>query len=496
MRISLNPSRLEDYAMFLKIKSLPKFTFEGRTAVFPDEYAEWVGASTPRIRKTLAYEPSPFLFDYQRDIARVAIRKGKYSVFADCGLGKSIIIFEFAKHAAKCIGENKAVLIVTPLMVVQQMIEEAKRFYGCDLPIEQIHARDLGAWMTDGQTKIGITNYDSLHDDIPQGNLGALILDESGMMKSHYGKWGNTCLRLGKGLDWKLACTGTPAPNDRIEYANHAVFMDVEPTVNSFLAKYFINRGQTQERWELKAHALQSFYKSLGHWAIFLTNPATYGWKDNCESIPPIQIHIQDVAMSGDQMSALQETTGQLFAVELGGIVSRSKLSQISKGRHKGENIEAYKPAFIKKLVDSWPDESTIIWCHHNEEQHAMERLFPDAASIEGCTPYEKRMELLGDFKSGRRKVMISKPKCLGLGLNLQIATRQVFSGINDSYESFYQAIKRSNRYGSIRPLNVHLPVTDLERPMIENVLRKAKRVQSDTEIQEQIFKESNHVYR
>jgi SNF2 family DNA or RNA helicase len=141
-------------------------------------------------------------------------------------------------------------------------------------------------------------------------------------------------------------------------------------------------------------------------------------------------------------------------------------------------------------LVESWPDESTIIWCLYNAEQDGMARLFPDAANIDGDTPIETRLSLIDDFKAGRRKVMISKPKILGFGLNLQIATRQIFSGLQDSYESYYQAVKRSNRYGSTRPLNVHIPVTEVERPMIETVLRKAKMVQADAEAQERIFKE------
>jgi SNF2 family DNA or RNA helicase len=109
---------------------------------------------------------------------------------------------------------------------------------------------------------------------------------------------------------------------------------------------------------------------------------------------------------------------------------------------------------------------------------------------MSGDTPLDERERMIGDFKAGRVRVLISKPKILGFGLNLQIATRQVFSGLQDSYESFFQAVKRSNRYGATRPLNVHIPITSVERPMIETVLKKAKRVQTDAEEQERIFKE------
>ena len=312
-----------------------------------------------------------------------------------------------------------------------------------------------------------------------------LVLDESSMLKSHYGKWGQVCLRLGAGVPWKLALTGTPAPNDRIEYANHAVFLDAFPNVNSFLARFFINRGQTNERWELKPHALRPFYRALSHWCIFLTDPSTYGWKDNVQSIPPIHVHIDDVKLSAVQEREVQQTTGQLFVTDLGGITTRSKLSRMAKCG------TSTKPQFIADMVASWPDESTIVWCKYNDEQRAIEAVLPDAASIDGDTPQDERQRLVEEFKAGRVKVLITKPKILGFGLNLQVCTRQVFSGLQDSYEEYYQAVKRSNRIGSTKPLNVHIPVSDVERPMVDNVLRKARRVEADTREQEALFRDA-----
>lgn len=491
MIIQLNTLSIQDYLKFLRIKSLPKYEFQGRTAIVPDEYASMLGDVIEQPNQA-EYEPLHGLFDYQRDIAALAIRKQKFAVFMDCGLGKTLIMSEFARHAEKNLRAGKCVLWVCPLMVVRQTIKEIQRFYGDKLPVEQVKAHDLANWLTSGTGRIGITNYDALDDTTPQGRLGALILDESSMLKSHYGKWGQTCIRLGKGLDWKLAGTGTPAPNDRIEYANHAVFLDHFPTVNSFLARFFVNRGQTDNRWELKPHALRPFYRSLSHWAIFVTNPATYGWKDNTANIPPIKVHIHDVPLTVQQREAVMDTTGSLIVGGLGGITSRSKMGQLAKGYHDGKQIETNKTAYIKWLVDSWPNESTIIWCIYNHEQETMAATFPDAANITGETDYETRESLVRDFIDGRRRVLISKPRILGFGLNLQIATRQVFSGLQDSYESFYQAVKRSNRYGSKKALNVHIPVTEIERPMIETVLSKSKRVQMDAEEQERIFKDAS----
>jgi len=185
----------------------------------------------------------------------------------------------------------------------------------------------------------------------------------------------------------------------------------------------------------------------------------------------------------------VQSITGGLFVNQIGGIGQRGQLSQLAKGRSKGEDIATEKPEFIRKLVNSWPDESTIVWCRYNAEQESMQAVFPDAASISGDTPLEERVRLIDEFKAGRIRILISKPKILGFGLNLQIATRQVFSGLQDSYEEFWQAVKRSNRVGSTRPLNVHIPVTEIEAPMIQTVLEKAKRVQQDTEEQESLFR-------
>lgn len=475
---------MRDYRTFLKVKSLPSYRVQGHVLEFPDEYAELFGSrAKPR---EIEYTPIKGLFDYQEAIARMAIQKRKFCVYADCGLGKTMILLEWCRHVAEVM-PHKPVLIVSPLMVVKQTIEEAQRWYGGNLCIQQIHAKDLGEFTKSGKG-IGITNYEALSDEVTQGNLGAIGADEASTMKSHYGAWGQHLLRLGAGLDYKLALTGTPAPNDRIEFANHAVFMDAFQNVNSFLAKFFVNRGQTDNRWELKPHALRPFYRALSHWCIFLTNPATYGWKDNSEPLPPIHVHIQDVPLTREQQDLAYDKTGDLFANKIGGIGNRSVLSQIAKGSYRGKRIETRKPDFIRELVESWPDESTIIWCWYNEEQKIMEETFPDAVSLDGSTPIEDRLEMIDDFKSGKVKVLITKPKILGFGINLQIATRHVFSGLVDSYEAFYQCIKRSNRYGSRMPLNVHIPVTDIERPMIETVLRKAKRVQQDTEEQEKEF--------
>ena len=481
----------ESYQQFLKVRGLPQYRIAGRRAYVPEEYASLLGL-TPERADDVDYQPSPFLFDYQRDISRLAIRKRKFAIFADCGLGKWLMICEFVRHAVAVTG--KRALIVMPLLCIQQQIDETAKFYGDSLPVDQVASGDVGEWLAQPGSGIGLTNYECFRNEIPQGNLGVLVLDESSTLAQHYGKYSQGCINLGKGIEWKLSATGTPAPNDRIEYASQAVFLDVTRTTNQFMARYFINRGQTQNRWELKPHAIRPFYRDLSHWCIFLSNPAVYGWKDNTENIPPIHVSIERVDLTEDQRAAVQSETGCLFANELGGITSRSKMARIAKGIGNSQ-ISTNKPAYIKKLVSSFKKESTIIWCKYNEEQEQMEKLFPKAASISGSTPVPKRHELIAEFKAGKRRILISKPEIMGYGLNLQICTRMVFSGLQDSYLLYYQAVKRANRVGSSKPLRVHIPVTEIEEPMIDTVLRKASRVQEDTETQEKLFKELGRVF-
>lgn len=487
MRLILDPSKLDDYRRFLAIKRLPIYDIRGREAWFPDEYAGSVGLGVKQSADEVI-ELADHLFDYQRDGSIIAIRKRKFAAFWRPGLGKTNLMFEFVRHARKALPKQKRCLITSPLMVIDQTLEEAARFYP-QLSIERVPSSKLASWMR-GEGGIGITNYEGMTPEVERGNLGLLALDEASLLKSHYGKWGQVILRIGRGLEWKLCLTGTPAPNDRIEYANHAVFLDHHPTVNSFLARYFVNRGETNDRWELKPHALRPFYTGMSHWALFLNDPGTYGWKDNSNSLPPIHVHIHHVDTTDEQMDAYCKMTGNLVVTKAGGIGSRGRMAQIAKGQLNGEAIETGKFDAVKSLLRSWSNESTIIWCKYNPEQDRMAREIPDAANIDGRTPYDKRMELLRAFKAGKIKTLISKPKILQFGLNLQIVTRHIWSTLQDSYEEFFQGCCRSNRVGSTEPLNVHIPVSDLERPMVETVLAKAKRVQEDTEEQERIFRE------
>ena len=482
----------DSYGLFIRAKALPRFRLRGRVMEFPSEYLHSLGL-TPPLAESSAYSPLRGLFDYQGAIAGIAVRKRRFAVFAGCGLGKTLILLEYARHAASMLWPRRCFLIVAPLNVVPQILQEAGRFYGHGHGMRQVRAKELPRFLASPDSPIGVTNYEAITEGLDRGRLGGLGLDESSMLKSHYGAWGMRLIGLGAGLDWKICLTGTPAPNDRIEYANHAVFLDQCPTVNAFLARYFVNKGQTGERWELKPHALRAFYRDLSHWSIFVDCPSTYGWKDNVHTIPPIRVHVHDVPLTEEQEAVLGRAGGILGGgASPGGMVKRGKLAQIAKGSHEGRAIATAKPGFIRDLIASWSaTESTIAWCRFNAEQDGLAAMLPGCASIAGTTDEDERQLVIRSFQDGDVRTLVSKPRILGFGMNLQIATRQVFSTIHDSYEEYWQAVKRSNRVGSTAPLDVHLPVTEIERPMMETVLAKADRVAADTKEQEALFKEN-----
>jgi hypothetical protein len=492
VRLYLDPNSIDSYRLFLRIKGLPRYRIVGRVAHFPSEYARLLGLEEPNVNGLPPYEPIAGLFDYQADISRLSIHKQKFGVFVDPGYGKTLIQAEFARYAASVLPPEQCFLMMAPLNVVRQTVEEEiPRFYGDSLKVERIPSNALQDWLLNGKSRIGITNYEALKKVMKAGRLGGLACDEMSFAKDAYGAYATRLTDLGRGLRWKMALTGTPAPNDRVEYAGYAVFLDAFPNVNAFYARFFVNRGETNERWEMKAHAVNAFYRSLSDWCIFMTNPATYGWKDNVGTIPPIKVTIHDVEMTEEQNRRAMAESKTLFPEFLGGITSRSTMGQLAKGRHNGEDIGTNKPAFIRKLVDSWPGEQTIVWCRYDAEQETIKRQFPEAVSLDGKTPFDKREELIRRFLNRESPTLISKPSILGYGRNMQVCTQMVFSSIEDSYEQYKQCVKRANRVGSTRPLHVHLPVTPVERPMMENVLRKAARIQEETEIQEHLFREN-----
>ncbi len=324
---------IESYDRFLALKKMPMHRVDGNRI-----YYESAGETVDADRITLA----PHLWDYQQFITRLALQKRKYAVFADVGLGKTAIFLEWVRHVSKWVYPKKT-LIISQLHLIKQTIEEQLKFYGWTniTDINRIFDGSIERFLAvkNGPIEgcpVGIVNVDKFRNAFRlQDDVGAVVLDESSILKSETGKLRTNIINACKGIQYKLACTATPAPNDRQEYANHALFLDYIDNYKSFFTKYFYNTGKGNE-FVMKPHAKSAFYAFLSEWSIFLKNPKQYGFADNLADLKPAQVIWERVSLTDEQNEAVLRVgqKGQLgmFGVNVGGMVNRNKVSQIAKG--------------------------------------------------------------------------------------------------------------------------------------------------------------------
>lgn len=390
------------------------------------------------------------LFPVQVAIVRWMLRMGRAACFADTGLGKTRIQLEFARQVVS--HTCGSVLIYCPLAVASQTIDE-----GAEMGISVTQVRYPEQMVGPG---IYITNYDRFH--LFEGaELAGLILDESAVLRDYTSKTKESLIAQAQNVPFRGAFTATPAPNDITEIANHAEFLGIKSRVE-MLATYFINSGESGgEKWRLKGHAVKDFYAWLASWAVYLRKPSDLGFSDEGYDLPPL--HIREVIVPCDN-----PPEGMLFATGLSdGIAGRSAVRR--------STLEARIEA-VAQLVEAEPEESWILWTGLNSESDALERRLRDSTSIvrvEGRDSEEEKVERLRAFRFGEAKVLISKSRVSGAGLNLQICARQAFVGLSDSFSDFYQSIRRSWRFGQTRPVNVHIVVSEAETAIVENVRNK-----------------------
>ncbi len=421
-----------------------------------------------------------YLFDYQQWIVKQALARQRFAVFADCGLGKTPIQLEWARQVRA--RTNGRVLIVAPLQVVAQTIEEARRFYGDELALVDLsdsRERTL-EWCASGDG-VGITNYEKIDGlELPL-NVAGVVLDESSVLKSSMGVRRTSLIAAFRGIGYKLCCSATPAPNDRVEYGEHAYFLDVVRSTREFLARFFVNRDG---EWQLKHHGVEAFYRHLASWSVFMRDPAAFHFVDNRRALPPMRVEYPHVGSTAEQMAAAREHEAgaqpSLFGATPGGITSRTKMMQIAHGFVLGETMRRFptlKPDAIAELVNvTHADEPVIIWVTFDEEGEQLARMIPDAQVIAGKTAKPKRNEIIEAFRRGESpRVLIAKPSMLGFGLNFQACRVQVFSTLTDSFERFYQATRRSYRYGQEKEVLIYVPVTAFDQAMIQNVMSKER---------------------
>lgn len=400
----------------------------------------------------------PKLFEWQGDIVIWAILKGRCAIFLDTGLGKTFIQLEWAR----LINENT--LIIAPLSVARQTVREAKKI---DIDVKYIRSQ----LEIIGDNKLWITNYE-MADQFDYSKFKAIVLDESSILKSIGGKTKQLLTSLCNQVPYRLCCTATPAPNDYIELGNHTEFLGICKQ-SEMLATFFINankehtieiEGLTYRKkgtnkagteWRLKHHAEQPFFKWLSSWAITMIKPSDLGYDDDGFILPSLTI--KPVFINTEY-----KPSNQLFFTELHGITDRMHIRQ--------DTLQD-KLTKLKEIVDS-DNGQWIIWCGlDNESKLAKEVL--NAIEVKGSDNIDYKVKTIEEFQDGKVKILITKPKIAGFGMNFQNAHNMVFLGMNDSWETYYQCIRREWRYGQERPVNVYLLLHEAEREVYANIMRK-----------------------
>lgn len=385
----------------------------------------------------------PLLFPFQRDLVRWAVRKGRAALWADTGLGKTFMQLEWAR----LIGERT--LILAPLAVAQQTIREAAR-----LGIDVVYARHQG----EAGAGITITNYERLERFDPAA-FGAVVLDESSILKAFSGVTKRALIRSFASTPYRLSCSATPAPNDIEELCNHAHFLGVM-TPAEMRSTFFIadSRGEFM-RYRLKRHARTAFYRWLASWAMAIKKPSDLGYEDDGFALPPLTVDA--VTVDTDW-----RPEGQLFFTGLSGIVERSAVRKAT--------VEG-RVAATADLIAAEPDRQWLVWCGLNTEGRSLARqIGPEAVVVEGSDDPDEKAAALLRFAQGETRVLVTKPSIAGFGLNFQTCSRMAFIGIGDSFEQYYQAIRRCWRFGQREPVHAYVVVSSVERDVVYgNVLRK-----------------------
>ena len=362
------------------------------------------------------------MFDFQKFIVKRALKAGKYAIFADCGLGKTLMQLEWANQVCK--HTNGKVLILAPLAVVGQTIQEGVKF-GIDM------------------SNIDVINYEQL-DNILVNQYSGIVLDESSILKNYEGATKKDILENFKFTPYKLACTATPSPNDPMELGNHSEFLDVM-TRNEMLSMYFIHDGGETAKWRLKGHATKLFYQFVGTWSIMLSKPMDIGYEMIGYNLPHLNL-------LENQIITPKRQNGQLFNDAIISATNFNSELRLTKIERLDE---------VVGIIKSKPNENFIIWIKQNEEGELLKKLLPDAIEVKGSDTNEWKKEKLLGFANNEFKILITKTKIASFGMNYQNCNNQIFASLDFSFEGLYQAIRRSYRFGQKNQVNIYLITTD-----------------------------------
>ena len=382
---------------------------------------------------------NPKLYDFQKDIVRWALAKGKAAIFADCGLGKTPMQLEWAKNICEHTGGK--VLILAPLAVSSQTVHEGEKF---GIPVRICESQDD---VTDG---ISITNYEKLEKFVANEFEG-IVLDESSILKSFTGKMRNQIIDNFRKTPYKLACTATPAPNDYMELGNHSEFLGVM-TRSEMLSMFFVHDGGQTSKWRLKGHADHLFWEWLCTWAVYVNSPDDIGYHEEGFDLPELRMH--EVIVDGN------EPVSEVLT-----------LTERRNARRDTLDLRCEKAAELANgTEDQW-----LVWCDLNDESAALSEKIQDSVEVKGADSNQHKSDSMLGFSNGDVKCLVTKPSIAGFGMNWQNCHNMIFVGLSDSYEQFYQAVRRCWRFGQQQPVDVYIVIAAREGAVRENIDRKQK---------------------
>lgn len=385
------------------------------------------------------------LFDFQRDITGWALRRGRSALFAGTGLGKSLMELAWADAIHRETGKD--ILHLAPLAVTAQMVREAEKF---GLIARQVRTQ------ADCIPGTSITNYQKI-DHFDLSRFGGVILDESSILKSVDGHYRSRLIAECAGIPFRLAATATPAPNDFMELGNHAEFLGVM-SYTDMLATFFTHDGGETQKWRLKGHAENDFWRWMASWAVMLRKPSDLGYDDGAYRLPPLHQHQHVVAV--DYAPSLD--TGHLFPMEAASLQER---------------IAARRDTVKERVAlaaDITPrDRPFVWWCNLNAESDALAKAIPGAVELRGSDDEDAKEQKILRFLSGDIRVLVTKSSIAGFGLNFQHCADTGFVGLNDSFEQVYQAVRRFWRFGQTKPVNAHFIAAETEGAVVSNLKRK-----------------------
>lgn len=450
----------------------------------------------------LADTAHPAMFEDQRWVLDLALRRKRFAVFAEAGWGKTLTFLAWARAVVRLTG--RPVLIVVPLKVYRQTFDEAARWFP-ELALRDLRAEKLTvqAWLDAAPAEIGVVNVDAFRADMaPLDGLGGLVLDESSILKNMAGRIRNALARAVRPVEYRLAASATPAPNDLAEYVSHALFVGAVKDHKEFFADFFDADGAGG--WHLRPHAREAFFRFMASWSVWMRHPERYGFPARLGGVPaPVfeDIHVEPTREQRAEAAAFR-SGGSLF-LESVGVVGRSKLAQIARGfiyeksgsRTVARQIPSEKPAAVAACVAKHPGERAIVWVAFDEEA----RLVAEALTAAGRRPFViDGATSDDDFAAALRAVnahdpegpdtLVAKPATMGFGVNLQGTSVVVFSGVGDSFEQDYQALRRSFRYGQMRPVHCYYVVAPFERAMLDNCRAKRRAWGEQTDAMERAF--------